>query len=203
MVILKKNSVEKMKEACEFEWLTKNDFLPSETRLRYGWFISNMRNSCADLVESAVPLIISHARALIAKKAYQVRSNVLRKRFFYSCFIRSVICFQPALRLVEDFRERFGAKLLNNYECDLERARILEACHESEAARSVLTRILDDQLLLGSDKRNINLYLDVYSMLADFEMGACRPDLAVKHLQEVDFLKLSSSYLRKSVFFLL
>lgn len=164
--IVSQGVIKELKEAFEVKWLMEHpDAMPTDPQLCYSWLSSKYHKTMTFPVEDAVPLIVSHAQLLFSIKAYQ-----------------------PALRLIEKFRERVNACFSGSWECDVERARILDVCGEREAARSILMRIVsaDGVNDTGADisAHMVELLLNARSMLAEFDIRDCRSDLAINHLQK-------------------
>lgn len=75
-------------------------------------------------------------------------------------------------------------KIFRDY--DLTKARILKKCGYEEAARSLLSQICATNLVSASDC-NVSSELPHKArlVLAEFDMEACRPDLAEVELRKV------------------
>lgn len=97
----------------------------------------------------------------------------------------NVVFVQRALKLIDTYRQYTVGGPDIYYEFDIEKARILKACGETEAARSLLDAIVMKTSGNLKSLENWRLTSEAHKLLAEFDIEACRPDLA-----EVHFLKV-------------
>lgn len=110
---------------------------------------------------------------------------------FLQSFFVFVFFFQRALQVIEKYRKFIDSDENVYREYDITKARILKKCGYEEAARLLLSHICTAKS--GSydyDSSFSELLLKARMLLAEFDMEACRPDLAVSALKTVHIFEI-------------
>ncbi|CAG9539209.1 unnamed protein product [Cercopithifilaria johnstoni] len=102
---------------------------------------------------------------------------------------------ERALQIIEKYREFMDTDENLYREYDITKARILKKCGYEEAARLLLSQICAAKSGSGHYNSNFSdLLLKARMLLAEFDVEACRPDLAISALKTTVENALSSGY---------
>uniref|UniRef100_A0A915PSW5 non-specific serine/threonine protein kinase n=1 Tax=Setaria digitata TaxID=48799 RepID=A0A915PSW5_9BILA len=109
------------------------------------------------------PIIVARAECLYSKNAHE-----------------------RALQIIEKYRKFVTADENAYREYDITKARILKKCGYEQAARLLLSQICNMKSGTGLSSSNfLELSLKARMLLAEFDVEACRPDLAIEAMQVV------------------